>query len=68
MANAFLEKQKATQRAYFEAGLQSGRQQIMDMMSLVLRDSDIDQHGLVRMLLLGGRFTFRRWMEVDEDA
>ena len=41
MANAFLEKQKATQRAYFEAGLQSGRQQIMDMMSLVLRDSDI---------------------------
>ena len=39
--NAFLEKQKATQRAYFEAGLQSGRQQIIDMMSLVLRDADI---------------------------
>ena len=39
--NAFLEKQKATQRAYFEAGLQSGRQQILDMMSLVLRDTDI---------------------------
>ena len=39
--NAFLEKQKATQRAYFEAGLQSGRQQILDMMSLVLRDPEI---------------------------
>ena len=39
--NAFLEKQKATQRAYFEAGLQSGRQQIMDMMSLVLNDPTI---------------------------
>ena len=39
--NAFLAKQKATQRAYFEAGLQSGRQQIIDMVSLVLRDPDI---------------------------
>ena len=39
--NGFLEKQRATQRAFFEAGLQSGRQQIMDMMSLVLRDPDI---------------------------
>ena len=51
--NAFLEKQKATQRAYFEAGLQSGRQQILDMMSLVLRDSDImgkDTFGKDRLL------------------
>ena len=39
--NAFLEKQRATQRTFFEAGLQSGRQQILDMMSLVLRDPDI---------------------------
>lgn len=39
--NAFLEKQKATQRAFFDAGLQCGRQQILDMMSLVLRDADI---------------------------
>ena len=39
--NAFIEKQRTTQRAYFEAGLQSGRQQILDMMSLVLRDPDI---------------------------
>lgn len=39
--NGFLEKQQAMQRAFFDAGLQSGRQQIMDMMSLVLRDPDI---------------------------
>ena len=51
--NAFLEKQKATQRAFFEAGLQSGRQQIMDMMSLVLRDAEImgkDTFGKDRLL------------------
>lgn len=51
--NAFLEKQRAIQKAYFEAGLQSGRQQIMDMMSLVLRDSDImgkDTFGKDRLL------------------
>lgn len=29
--NAFLEKQKATQRAFCEAGLQSGRQQVLGM-------------------------------------
>lgn len=51
--NAFLEKQKALQQAYFEAGLQSGRQQILDMMSLVLRDADImgkDTFGKDRLL------------------
>lgn len=39
--NDFLARQRAAQKAYFEAGLQSGRQQILDMMSLVLHDSDI---------------------------
>ena len=39
--NDFLAKQAATQRAYFWAGLQSGRQQIIDMVTLVLRDPDI---------------------------
>lgn len=39
--NDFLARQKATQRAFFEAGLQMGRQQILDMMSLVLNDPDI---------------------------
>ena len=51
--NGFLEKQAALQRACFEAGLQSGRQQILDMMSLVLRDPDImgkDTFGKDRLL------------------
>ena len=39
--NAYLNQQRAIQRGFFEAGLQSGRQQIMDMRSLVLRDPDI---------------------------
>lgn len=39
--NEFLARQAATQRACFDAGLQSGRQQIIDMVSLVLRDQDI---------------------------
>ena len=39
--NAFLAKQKALQDACFDAGLRCGRQQILDMMSLVLRDPDI---------------------------
>lgn len=51
--NQFLEKQAATQRACFEAGVQSGRQQILDMVSLVLRDPDImgkDTFGKERLL------------------
>lgn len=51
--NNFLERQRAIQKAYFEAGLQSGRQQIMDMMSLVLNDPDImgkDTFGKDRLL------------------
>ena len=39
--NAFLAKQQELQRVCFDAGLQCGRQQIIDMMSLVLRDHDI---------------------------
>lgn len=51
--NGFLEKQKALQKAYFEAGLHMGRQQILDMMSLVLRDPEImgkDIFGSERLL------------------
>ena len=73
--NAFLEKQKATQRAYFEAGLQSGRQQILDMMSLVLRDPEImgkDIFGKDRLLKVVkgiGEYidTYEKaWMKDDE--
>lgn len=39
--NDYLARQKAVQMGFFEAGLQSGRQQIMDMLSLVLRDPEI---------------------------
>ena len=39
--NDYLARQKAQKQAFFHAGLQSGRQQIMDIMSLALRDPDI---------------------------
>lgn len=39
--NEYLAKQRAMQQAFFKAGLQSGRQQIIDMMSLVLNDPSI---------------------------
>ena len=51
--NDYLARQRALQRGYFEAGLQSGRQQIIDMVSLVLRDPDImgkDTFGKDRLL------------------
>ena len=51
--NDFLARQAATQRAFFDAGLQSGRQQIIDMVSLVLRDPEImgkDTFGKERLL------------------
>jgi hypothetical protein len=39
--SAFMKQQGQLQRAFFDAGLQSGRQQIMDMLALVLHDPDI---------------------------
>ena len=36
--NDFLERQKMMNQAYFDAGLQMGRQQILDMMCLTLND------------------------------
>lgn len=51
--NAFLAKQAALQNACFDAGLRCGRQQILDMMSLVLRDPSImgkDLFGKERLL------------------
>ena len=39
--NAYLAKQAAVNHGYFTAGLQSGRQQILDLVSLVLRDPEI---------------------------
>ena len=53
--NDFMARQAALQRACFDAGLQCGRQQIIDMMSLVLRDQEImgkDTFGKERLLKL----------------
>ena len=36
--NKYLAEREAKERACFQAGLESGRQQILDMMSLVLRN------------------------------
>lgn len=51
--NGFLERQRIELQAYFDAGLQMGRQQILDMMSIVLNDPDImgkDTFGKDRLL------------------
>ena len=51
--NDFLAKQRATQQAFFNAGTECGRQQIIDMVSLVLRDPEImgkDTFGKTRLL------------------
>lgn len=39
--NKYLEQRDAERRGFFDAGLQCGRQQIIDMVSLVLRDPSI---------------------------
>lgn len=39
--NKYLEQRDAMRRGFFDAGLRCGRQQILDMMSLVLRDAEI---------------------------
>lgn len=49
----FLAKQRAIQQGFFEAGLQMGRQQILDLVSLVLRDPETmgkDTFGKDRLL------------------
>ena len=51
--NAFLERQRIANQAYFDAGLQMGRQQILDMMSIVLNDPGImkkDTFGKKRLI------------------
>ena len=51
--NKYLANRDAVRQGFFLAGLQSGRQQIIDMMSLVLNDPDImgkDTFGKDRLL------------------
>ena len=51
--NDYIANLRAMQRGFFDAGVQSGRQQIIDMVSLVLRDPEImgkDTFGKDRLL------------------
>ena len=51
--NAFLEKQEKEKKFYLDVGVRFGRQQILDMISLVLRDPEImgkDTFGKDRLL------------------
>ena len=41
MGNAFLKQIEEAKKFYYQAGIESGRQQILDMMTLVLRDPEI---------------------------
>jgi hypothetical protein len=53
--NSFLIQQQEIRRAHFNAGLQMGRQQIIDMMSIALNDQSVmgkDTFGRERLLRL----------------
>ena len=74
--NNYLTKQRAVQQGFFVAGLQTGRQQIIDMLSLSLRDPEImgkDTFGTDRLLkvikgiddYLG---TFQKAFEMDDET
>ena len=74
--NNYLSKQRSIQSGFFVAGLQTGRQQIIDMLSLSLRDSEImgkDTFGKDRLLkvikgiddYLG---TFQKAFEKDDET
>ena len=51
--NSYLERQRIEKQAHFDAGLQMGRQQILDMMCLTLNDPEVmekDTFGEKRLL------------------
>lgn len=53
--NDFLARQRQMQRTYLDVGLQCGRQQILDMMSLVLRNPKYmnkDTFGKDRLMII----------------
>lgn len=76
MGNAYFDKLKAIKDGYFYAGLQCGRQQILDMVSLVLRDPDImgkDTFGkdrLVKVIQGVGEYidTYQKAWEKDDET
>lgn len=53
--NDYLARQKIMQQTFFDAGLQMGRQQILDMMSLTLNDEKYvrkDIYGKDRLVIV----------------
>lgn len=76
MGNAYLEKQKAIKDGYFYTGLQCGRQQIIDGLSVVLNDPEImnkDVFGKDRLLVVVrgiGEFidTYQKAWECDDET
>lgn len=74
--NDFLARQAAVKQAYFEAGLQMGRQQILDGLSVVLNDPAImkkDVFGKGRLLAVVkgiGEFidTYEKAWQKDDEA
>lgn len=71
----FLARQREVQSRFFEAGLQSGRQQILDLVSLVLRDPEIvgkdifGKERLIKVVQGVGRyidFYQKAWEKDDE--
>ena len=74
--NDFLERQKKMNQAHFDAGLQMGRQQILDMMCLTLNDPEImkkDTFGerrLLRVILSIGKNIdiFQKAWERDDET
>lgn len=76
MGNAYLKQQAEIRQGYFNAGLQCGRQQILDMVSLVLRDPDImgkDTFGkdrLIKIIQGVGEYidTYQKAWEKDDET
>lgn len=74
--NGFLERQRIERQAYFDAGLQMGRQQILDGLSVVLNDPAImkkDVFGKDRLLAVVkgiGEFidTYEKAWQKDDEA
>ena len=73
--NDLIKRQRAMNIGFFDVGVQCGRQQILDMVSLVLRDPDImgkDTFGKDRLLkIVGGVGEYldtyeKAWQKDDE--
>lgn len=73
--NNYIAKRRATERAYFDAGLQMGRQQILDMMCLSLHDPKVmkkDTFGKKRLLKIivdiGEKIDYyhQAWLKKDD--